>query len=118
MDCVFIGYTVNSCAYRFLVDNSELSDIHVKIIIESRDDVFFEDVFPHKWEEDKTSEKRTHETTFRIEDPREPIVNAKVKLRSTRSRISESFGADFITHAFESEPQTFKEVMSTSEAQI
>ena len=38
--------------------------------------------------------------------------------RSQRSRISKSFGPDFIAYAIESEPQTFKEVMSTPEAQI
>jgi len=58
MDCVFIGYALNSSAYRFLVHKSELSDIHINMIIESRD-IFFEDIFPYKQEEDKTSGKRT-----------------------------------------------------------
>ena len=89
------------------------------MIIESRDVVFFEDIFPYKREEDKTSGKRTHEMAFRNESPNEPIVNTKVEpRRSQRSKISKSFGPDFIAYAIESEPQTFKEVMSTPEAQM
>jgi len=57
MDFVFIGYVLNSSAYRFLVHKSEMPDIHVNMIIESRD-VFFKDIFPYKREEDKTSEKK------------------------------------------------------------
>ena len=56
---------------------------------------------------------------FRDESPEEPIVNAKIEPRtSKRSRISKSFGPDFIAYAIESEPQTFKETMSTPEAQM
>jgi len=40
MDYIFIGYTLNSSAYRFLVHKSEILDIHVNMIIESRDAVF------------------------------------------------------------------------------
>ena len=67
MDCVFIGYALNSSAYRFLVHKSEMPDIHVNMIIESRDAVFFEDIFPYKRETDKTSEKRTHEIEKHLE---------------------------------------------------
>ena len=51
--------------------------------------------------------------TFRDESPEELIVNAESEPRSQRSRISKSFGSDFIVYAIESEPQTFKEVVST-----
>ena len=55
---------------------------------------------------------------FRDENPEEPIVNAEIELRrSQRSRISKSFGSDFIAYAIESESQ-FKEAMSTPEAQM
>jgi len=43
-----MGYALDSSAYRFLVHKSEISDIHVNIIIESRDVVFFEDVLSYK----------------------------------------------------------------------
>jgi len=35
IDCVFMGYTHNSSAYRFLVYKSEIDDIHENTIIES-----------------------------------------------------------------------------------
>ena len=50
MDCIFIGYNLNSSAYRFLVHKLEISDIHVNMIIEFRDIVFFEEIFPYKRE--------------------------------------------------------------------
>ena len=50
---------------------------------------------------------------FGDESPKEPIVNAEIEpKRSQRSRISKTFSPDFIAYAIESEPQTFKEVMS------
>ena len=86
------------------------------MIIEFRDDVFFEDIFPYKRETDKASEKRIHEMAFRNKSPKEPIVNAKIESRrSQRSKISKSFGPDFIAYG---EPQTFKEAMSIPEAQM
>ena len=60
IDFVFIGCALDSSAYRFLIHKSEIHDIHVNMIIKSRD-VFFEDVFLYKREKNKTSEKRTHE---------------------------------------------------------
>ena len=89
------------------------------MIIESREVMFFEDIFLYKQKEEKTSGKRTHETAFRNERPNEPTVNAKVEpRRSQRSRISKSFGPDFIAYALESEPQIFKEATSTSKVQM
>ena len=53
------------------------------------------------------------------ERPSEPTGNVEVELRrSLRSRISKCFDQDFIAYVLVSEPQTFKEVMSTPEAQI
>ena len=63
--------------------------------------------------------ERIHKTTFGDKEPNKSIVNAEVELRrSQKSRISKSFGPNFITYALESEPQIFKVVMSTSEAKI
>ena len=89
------------------------------MIIEFRDVVFFEDIFSYKRKIDKTSGKRIQEMAFRDESPEEPIVNAEIELRrSQRFRILKSFGSDFIAYAIESEPQTFKEAISTLEAQM
>jgi hypothetical protein len=42
VDYVFLGYAIHSVRYRFLIINSELPDMHVGTIMESRDDTFFE----------------------------------------------------------------------------
>lgn len=47
-DCVLLGYAQWSIAYRFLVVKSEVPDMHVDTIIESRDATFFENIFPMK----------------------------------------------------------------------
>ena len=115
IDCVFIGYALNSSAYRFLVYKSEIEDIHVNTIIESRDAVFFEDIFPYKSEkgdnshEDGSNRKNKRPRDIKsleIEEPR----------RSKRQRTSTSFGPDFLTFMLEDEPKTFKEAMSSPES--
>jgi hypothetical protein len=45
VDCVFLGYASCSIAYRFLVVKSEVSDVYVDTIMESRDATFFEHIF-------------------------------------------------------------------------
>ena len=48
VDCVFLGYAQRSIAYRFLVVKSEIPDVHIDSIMESRDAIFFENIFPMK----------------------------------------------------------------------
>ena len=51
VDCVFIGYAYNSSAYRFLIHKSDVLDMNVNTIIESRNVVFLKKYFltnPHK----------------------------------------------------------------------
>jgi hypothetical protein len=48
MDCVFLGYAHQSIAYRFLVVKSEVPGMHVDTIMEFRDAIFFENIFPMK----------------------------------------------------------------------
>ncbi|RVW75987.1 Retrovirus-related Pol polyprotein from transposon TNT 1-94 [Vitis vinifera] len=54
IDCIFIGYAHNSNAYRFLVYESNIPDIHKNTIMESRNASFFEDVFPYKSKEESS----------------------------------------------------------------
>ena len=58
VDCVFIGYTNNSSAYRFLVHRFENPDIHEYTIIESRNASFFERIFPCKETVETSSNKK------------------------------------------------------------
>ena len=46
IDCIFIGYAQNSSAYRFLMYESKVPDVHKNTIIELRYASFFEHVFP------------------------------------------------------------------------
>jgi hypothetical protein len=46
VDCVFLGYAIHNVGYRFLIINSEVPNMHVGTIIESRDAIFFENEFP------------------------------------------------------------------------
>jgi hypothetical protein len=41
VDCVLLGYAIHSVGYRFLIINSEVSDMHVGTIMKSRDAIFF-----------------------------------------------------------------------------
>ena len=41
VDCVFLGYAIHSVGYRFLIVKSGVPDMHVGIIMESRDATFF-----------------------------------------------------------------------------
>jgi hypothetical protein len=42
INCVFLGYAIHSVGYRFLIINSEVPDMHVDTIMESRDAIFLE----------------------------------------------------------------------------
>ena len=61
IDCVFVGYTHNSIAYRFLVHESNILNIHKNKIMESRNASFFGDVFPCRSKEEPTSSKQVLE---------------------------------------------------------
>ena len=63
VDCVFIGFAINSAAYRFLIIKSEVSDMHVNTIIESVDGEFFEGIFPYKENRSILSKKRVYDDT-------------------------------------------------------
>ena len=46
VDYVFLGYAKHSVGYRFLVVKSDVHDVKVSTIMESRDATLFEDIFP------------------------------------------------------------------------
>ena len=57
VDYIFIGYAHNSNAYRFLVHESENPNIHKNAIMEARNALFFENVFPCKSKYGSSSSK-------------------------------------------------------------
>lgn len=114
VDCVFIGYAYNSSAYRFLVHKSSIDDIHPNTIMESRNAIFFEDVFPFKDARENRSIKRTCEASSSEEHQLE--MDEPELRRSKRTKTSKTFGPDFLTYLVESEPQRFSEAVSCPEA--
>ena len=117
IDCIFIGYAINSSAYRFLVHKYDIHDIHVNTIIESRNASFFENIFPSKNACDGSFLKRTHDTATSDIDHESINDESEEALRwSKRARTSKSFGQDFLTYLLENEPQSFNKAMSTLEA--
>ena len=95
VDCVFIGYAHNSSAYHFLIHKSEIFDMHVNTIIESRNASFFEKVFPYKSTQGSNSSKRTHDTAISSSQGQQDDDEPK---REKRTRTSKSFGSDFLMY--------------------
>ena len=117
VDCIFIGYAHNSSAYRFLVHESNISDIHKNTIMESRNASFFEDVFPCKFKEEPGSSK--HKLEPINENSQNQNEDSEVEPRhSKRAMIEKSFGPDFLTYMLEGEPQTYKEAVNSIECRI
>ena len=110
VDCVFIGYAQRSIAYRFLVVKSEVPDMHVDSIMESRDATFFENIFPMKdmhstsrFSSEITPERVAPTVSETSEQPveREEILekdDSETPRRSKRQRIVKSFGDDFMVY--------------------
>ena len=55
VDCVFLAYAIHIVGYRFLIVKFGVPDMHVGTIMESRDAIFFENIFPMR---DETSSSR------------------------------------------------------------
>ena len=115
IDCIFIGYAHNSAAYRFLVYESNIPDIHQNTIMESRNASFFEDVFPYGSKEKPSSSKRVLETIH--ENSQDEDTDGEVEpRRSKRARTEKSFGPDFLTYMLEGEPQTYKKAVNSTKS--
>lgn len=107
MDCVFLGYAHRSIGYRFLVVKSEVPDMHVDSIMESRDATFFENMFPMKDMHSTTriSSEIFTESSRSVDYSEQPHVEEVLEKddneapkRSERQRIEKSFGDDFIVY--------------------
>jgi hypothetical protein len=57
IDCVFLDYAIHSVGYRYLIINSEIPDMHVGTIMESRDAIFFYNGIPMKTTSSTSSHK-------------------------------------------------------------
>ncbi|KAL2250125.1 UNVERIFIED_CONTAM: Retrovirus-related Pol polyprotein from transposon TNT 1-94 [Sesamum indicum] len=130
VDAVFLGYVETSYALRFLVIKSEIPGIEVNTIVEFRDAVFLEDVFPLKTGipsnvslDDSLASTSIHEHVEKMSNvgvssssSNQTHEESDEPRRSKRARIIKDFGSDFVTYNIEDDPITFKDAMASSEA--
>ncbi|KAK4404269.1 hypothetical protein Sango_0795500 [Sesamum angolense] len=130
VDAVFLGYVETSYALRFLVIKSEIPGIEVNTIVEFRDAVFLEDVFPMKTGipssvslDDSLASKFIPEhmknmTNVGVNPNSASLTHEEsdIPRRSKRARVVKDFGSDFVTYNIEDDPVAFKDAMASSEA--
>ncbi|KAL0290602.1 UNVERIFIED_CONTAM: hypothetical protein Sangu_2568700 [Sesamum angustifolium] len=128
VDAVFLGYVETSYALRFLVIKSEIPGIEVNTIVEFRDVVFLEDIFPMKIGISSSVSLDDSLTSTSIPEHVEKMTNVGVNPNSTnmtyedsdiwskRATVVKDFGSDFVTYNIEDDPITFKDAMASSEA--
>ena len=112
MDCVFIGYATNNKASRFLVHKSEHPDIHDNTVMESNSAELFEHIYPYK----TSLESSCWGSEQPREEPKKNKQNEESQRLTKRQKTSTSFESHFVTFLLESEPQTFKEAMLSSDS--
>ena len=99
VDAIFIGYALDSNINRFLVVNSEISEISNNIIIEVRDAVYFENIFPLKSK--IPSGPFITPSTSDILSSSSASTDDSEPRRSKRTRTLTSFSEDFFTYLVE-----------------
>src|SRR5436190_5070006 len=114
VDAVFIGYALDSNVNRFLVVNSEISKISNNTIIEARDAVYYENIFPFKTNI-SNDQPITLSSSDILSSSSAPTTNSEPR-RSKRARTLTSFGEDLFTYLVEGDPSSFKEAMNSSES--
>ena len=111
VDCVFIGYSQTSKAYRFL--NLETPSPHT--IIESLHANFFEHIFPKK---NESLEQNTSSSISTLKRKIvEPLEESQPR-RSARSAKPRDFGPNFQVYLVERDPENYAEAMASHDAPI
>ena len=106
VDCVFIGYSLTSKAYRFL--NLETPSLHT--IIESVHANVFEHIFPKK---ERSIEQDTGTSTVPSKRKTiEPLEESQPR-RSKRAVKAKDFGPDFQVYMVEKDPESYAEAMAS-----
>jgi hypothetical protein len=115
VDCVFLGYAKHSDGYRFLVVKSDVHDVTVGTIMESKDATLFDDIFPMR-DMQSTSRLKSNETP----EPAIPMEYYEHKsdensmehdeealVRSKRQRIAKSFVDDFLVYLVDDDTPSY-----------
>jgi hypothetical protein len=122
-DCIFIGYAFHSIGYRFLIIKSGVPDMHVGTIMDSRDAIFFEDIFLMLEDYYSTSKKSiiNDEPTEMIEHNEQTLeknlcCDNETSKKRKRQRTGKSFADDFIVYLMDDTPRTIEEEYSSLDA--
>ncbi|KAK2429298.1 putative mitochondrial protein [Trifolium repens] len=116
-ECVFIGYALNSKAYKFF-------DLNAKIIIESNDAEFYENKFPFKSRNSGgTSGGSSGNTTSNniplIRNSDENIESDVIEpRRGKRARIAKEYGPEYVAYTLEEDPSNLSEALSSLDADL
>ena len=107
-ECVFIGYAVNSKAYRFY-------DLDARTILESNDADFYEHRFPFKL---RNSGGASSSNLPVIRDSEQHKESETELRRSKRARVSKDFGPDFYAYTLEEDPSNLHEALTSLDADL
>ncbi|KAL0337327.1 UNVERIFIED_CONTAM: Retrovirus-related Pol polyprotein from transposon RE1 [Sesamum calycinum] len=124
-----LGLCGDKLCFEILVIKSEIPGIEVNTIVEFRDAVFLEDVFPMKTGIPSSVSLDDSLASTSIPEHVEKMTNVGVNpnsasltheesdipRRSKRARVVKDFGSDFVTYNIE-DPVTFKDAMASLEA--
>jgi hypothetical protein len=128
VDCIFFGYAHHRIAYRFLVVKSDMPDMHVNSLLESRDATFFENIFPMKDSHIISSlplNQTVNTTPESIEfsehdehtlESNHEEIHSDAPRRSKRQKTAKSFGDDFTVYLIDDSPKIITEAFSSPDA--
>ena len=104
--CAFLGYAINSTAYRFL-------NIENNVIFESGDAIFHEENFPFKSKNSRGKEVIENVLSQPSSSTHsQNQENLEIKLRrSKRARVEKDFGPDYYVFNVDENPLTLKEAL-------
>ena len=108
-ECVFIGYAINSKAYRFY-------DLNAKVIIESNDADFYENKFPFKLR-NSGGTSSSHLPAISSENLAQPEPDIEPR-RGKRARIAKDYGPDYMAYTLEEDPSNLQEALSSLDADL
>ena len=103
---MFISYACNSTCYIFLVIKSDLLESYT--IIESKNAIFFEHVFPLK-----NKEKELHDS---IEISTDFVDDVQEIRRSKRARKEKDYSNDFLAYVVEDELVSYYDAIKSVDA--
>ena len=106
---MFIGYAINSKAYRFY-------DLNAKVIIESNDADFYENKFPFKLR-NSGGTSSNYLPAINSENLAQPEPDIEPR-RGKRARIAKDYGPDYMAYTLEEDPSNLQEALSSLDADL